>query len=199
MKRSAIPGLLFFGILLLGGLSQSALATTLTFDEFPGGTVLTTQYQSLGVTISGATVYTSCPTCLFPPVSGTNVAYAPSGLMTFSFNPTVVGGSVDTVSAYVTAYGGPAGIYAYDSSNNLLGQSLLPAGGGVNGLLSVTSSGNPIAEVTIHDNGGTFTIDNFSFPTSIATPEPGTLTLLCCGLLGLAVLFRRKLALERPN
>jgi hypothetical protein len=149
----------------LGGLGQRAFAgtTTLTFDEFSNSTVLTTQYQSLGVTISGAVVFTSCPSCVFPPVSGTNVAYAPTGLMTLTFNSAVVGGNVQTVSAYVTDPNGPAGIYAYDSSNNLLGQSLLPADGGVNVLLSVTSSGAPIAYVTVHDGGGSFTIDNFSF------------------------------------
>jgi hypothetical protein len=140
MKPSLRKGLIkvqLFSVLFLGlgGLSRSALAgtTTLTFDEFTNGTVLTTQYQSLGVTISGATVLASCTTCTFAPISGTSVAYAPSGLMTLTFNPALIGGNVKTVSAYVTDPSGPAGIYAYDSSNNLLGEDVLPSGGAVNG------------------------------------------------------------------
>jgi hypothetical protein len=35
--------------------------------------------------------------------------------------------------------------------------------------------------------------------TPIATPEPGVLTLLGCGLIGLAALYRRKLALATAN
>jgi hypothetical protein len=151
---------------LFGSLGQSAWAgtTTLTFDEFSSGTVLTNQYESEGVTISGAT---ALATSAFPPVSGTNIAYAPTGLMTFTFNPIVIGGQVQTVSVYVSDNVGSAGIYAYDSSNNLLGESFLPATGGVNTLLSVTTSGAPIAYVTIHDAGSQFGVDNFTFTWTV--------------------------------
>jgi len=125
MRRIALA--VGLAMVLGGDLSQraSATTTTLTFDEFPYRTVLTTQYQSLGVTISGATVGTTCQTCSFPPVSGTNVAFNPSGPMTLTF-VSPAAGSVQTVSSYFTDYSGSAGIYAYDSSNNLLGQATLP-------------------------------------------------------------------------
>jgi hypothetical protein len=151
-------------MVLGGGLSQRALAattTTLTFDEFSNTTVLTTQYQSLGVTISGASVLTQCSTCIFPPVSGTNVAVAPSGSMTLTF-VSPAAGSVQTVSVYVSNLTGSVGINAYDSANNLLGQATVP-NAVTNTLVTVTSSGNPIAYVTIQGGAGQFAIDNFSF------------------------------------
>lgn len=159
--------LAFLLLFFVGSLSQSAWAagdtTTLNFSEYPNSTVLTTQYQSEGVTISGATILTSCPTCIpFPSVTGDNIAYAPTGSMTFTFSPTVIGGQVQTVSVYVTDNYGPVGLYAYDSSNNLLGESVMPTWG-VNVLLSVTTSGAPIAYVTIHDAGSQFGISGFTF------------------------------------
>jgi hypothetical protein len=75
MKYAAT--LLLSLLFVIAGLSQSARAgtTTLTFDGLSNGTVLTNQYASEGVTISGGETLTSCPTCIFPPVSGTNVAF----------------------------------------------------------------------------------------------------------------------------
>ena len=166
MLRSAKVQFAFLMVLMVAGLSQGAWAgtRTLNFDLYPTGTVLTNQYESQGVTISGATLFASCSTCdPFPSVSGTNVAYAPSGTMTFTFDPTIIGGQVTTVSAYVTDNNGPGGIYAYDSSNNLLAQSVFPTQFGINVLLSVTSSSTPIAYVTIHNFGSQLAIDDFTF------------------------------------
>jgi hypothetical protein len=83
--------------------------------------------------------------------------------MTFTFNPSIIGGQVQTVSAYVTDNVGAAGIYAYDASNNLFGSAVLPGTGAINVLLSVTTSGAPIAYVTVHNDGTDFAIDNFTF------------------------------------
>ena len=167
MLRSAKVQFAFLMVLMVAGLSQGAWAgtRTLNFDAYPDLTVLTNQYQSQGVAISGATLLASCTTCApYPSVSGTtNVAYSPSGLMTFTFDPTIVGGQVNTVSAYVTDNVGSAGIYAYDSSNNLLAQSVFPTQFGTNVLLSVTSTSVPIAYVTIHNGGSLFAIDLFTF------------------------------------
>ncbi|WP_348263267.1 hypothetical protein P8935_01615 [Telmatobacter sp. DSM 110680] len=163
---SLLLGVTFAAV--LGSFTQCAWAgtTTLTFDEFVNGTTLTTQYQNVGVTISGAQVIQTNST--YPPVSYPNVVFPPSGLMTFSFS---VGG-VKTVSAFVTVYVSlgepPVSINAYDSSNNLLGSSALSTDG-TDAFLSVTTSGNPIAYVNIQGGGGQYTVDNFSFTTSSPT------------------------------
>jgi PEP-CTERM motif len=65
----------------------------------------------------------------------------------------------------------------------------------------MTTSTGAIGRVAFSANGGTAwsptnsiqeAFDVLGTPLATATPEPGTLTLLGCGLLGLAVLFRRK-------
>jgi hypothetical protein len=138
--------------------SASAATSTFSFDEFANGTTLTTQYQSRGVLVSGATVLDASTTAI-PAHSAPNIAYAPTGLMTFSLDSSVVG-SIKTVSAYVS--GDPnTGIYAYDSSNNLVGQAVL-GNRPNNTLLTVTSTGNPIVNIQIHDGGSNFTIDDLS-------------------------------------
>jgi hypothetical protein len=48
----------------------------------------------------------------------------------------------------------------------------------------------PITGVTFTDNGGGFDVINFSESTSV--PEPGTLALMTTGLLGMALLGRRR-------
>jgi hypothetical protein len=137
-----------------------AASTTINFDNLADGTVLSNQYQSLGVLASGATVLNANAVAL-PAHSGTNVAYAASGLMTFDFNPLMTG-NIKTVSVYVS--GDPnTGIFAYDSANNLVGQAILPTNSPANTLLSVTSSGNPIVQVDIHDGGTNFIIDDLTF------------------------------------
>lgn len=121
MTRRGILSVFLLSVALAGLSSQSAWAstTTLTFDEFPNGTVLTTQYQNVGVTINGATTLASCSTCVFPPVSGSYIAFSPLGVMTLTF----ASANVSMVSVYITDYDSSVTVTAYDSSNNLLGQS----------------------------------------------------------------------------
>ncbi len=166
--RHTIRGFQFALLLALGSpLVAAAATTTLTFDEFSQGTSLTTQYQSLGVTASGASILVAAfgP---FPAASGANIAASQGGFMSFSFDP-LIAGNIATVSAYVSGDTG-TGIFAYDSNGFLLGQSVLPVGAPYNTLLSVTSSGAPIAMVTIHDGGGSFGVDNFSFTQVVSAP-----------------------------
>lgn len=142
--------------------SQQSFAqttTTLSFDTIADGTAITTQYSSVGVTVSGATALNATSFGL-PTHSGTNLAYSDAGLMTFSISIA----NVKTVSAYIT---GPAdvGIYAYDASNNLIGQAVTSTSIS-NSLLSVTSSGAAIAKVAIHDGGASFYVDDVSFTTA---------------------------------
>jgi len=149
-------------VVLMGLVAQGALAqttTTLDFEGIADGASITTQYQSQGVLVSGATAVDGILNFITPH-SGRNLAFAPSGLMTFSLSIS----NVKTVSAYVT---GPAnvGIFAYDASNNLVGQSISTVPTTL-ALLSVTSSGAPIASVQVHDGGSTFSIDDISFVTA---------------------------------
>jgi hypothetical protein len=150
-------------LLGIGAQGASAATTTLTFDELLSGTVLTTEYQGLGVTISGAT---SVNALVYPWPANTspNVAYAQSGLMNFTLDPAILG-NIQSVSAYVSG-ATSVGIYAYDAQNVLVGQAITP-GATNNMLLTVTSSGNPISRVSIHDGGSSFVIDTLSFMTDL--------------------------------
>lgn len=89
--------------LVLGlGAAPGALATPtiLDFDDLSGGFNVTNQYQSVCVTVSGAAVISDlispCSTNSSP-----NIAYAPTGLMTFVLDPSVTG-LVQIVSAYIS-------------------------------------------------------------------------------------------------
>lgn len=149
------------------GLAQvaSAATTTIGFDNLADGTNVTNQYQSQGVMASGV-VAANANLLPWPAHSSPNVAYAPSGLMIFDFNPAITG-NIKKVSAYVS---GPplTGIYAYDANDNLVGQAVLPPGSPANTLLTVTSSGNPIVQVEIHDGGASFAVDDLTFESGNA-------------------------------
>lgn len=165
MKSNKIFSAIFAAAIVL--LTQGALAQTTTllnFDSLSDETPITNQFQAQGILAEG-TVASNAAILGFTAKSGTQVAYSPGGLMTFNLSIA----DVKTVSAYVT---GPAdvGIFAYDATNALVGQALLPANAPANTLLSVTSSGLPIAKVLIHDGGAAFAIDDLSFTT--AAPEP---------------------------
>ena len=150
----------------------------LTFDEFSRGSTITTQYQSQGVTVSGATTFVGIFTP-FPTNSGANLAVAPSGVMTFTLDPAITG-PIRTVSARFSGDVG-SGLYAYDAAGGLIGQALLAAGQPYNTLLSVTTSDTPIASVAFIGGGGSYGVDDLTFqPFSSATPyiENGSAVVL---------------------
>ncbi|MFJ4441816.1 beta strand repeat-containing protein [Pseudomonas sp. NPDC089422] len=154
-------------------ISGFGTTTTANFDTISDEVAVTNQYQAQGLRFEGTTA-SNAAILGFSAHSGTQVAYAPFGLMTITLSIA----DVRTVSAYVT---GPAdvGIFAYDSSANLVGQSVLSANAPSNTLLSVTSAGLPIAKVLIHDGGVSFAVDDLSFTAGTGlTIEAGSNALV---------------------
>ena len=143
-------------------LPPPVFAHVLTFDEFLFGTVLTTQYQALGVTASGTNIVNAIFGS-FPAKSVPNVAYAPFGQMVFNFDAAITG-TIHTVAVYVSFQTNVV-MRGYDAYGALLAQSSLQAAplGTTNALLSVTSSGAPIARVELEGPSSSFQIDNLSF------------------------------------
>ncbi|WLI11244.1 MULTISPECIES: cadherin-like domain-containing protein [Pseudomonas] len=147
--------------------SNSGPTTTLTFDEYANGTPLTSQYQGLGVILSGCTTLDAIFSP-WPASSGSNLSSAPTGLMTFTFDLAITG-NIQSVSAYVSG-STSIGLYAYNASGVLVGQASTP-GATNNMLMSVTSPGDPIAFLAIHDGGSNFAVDDLTFTSA------GSLTL----------------------
>ena len=104
------------------GNSASGLTSTgssLSFDEFLSDSELTTQYQSLGVTVSGGVTILNEFNSPWPAQSGVNLVYAGSGLMIFTFDSAITG-NIQTVSAYVSGAAN-TGLFAYDAAGVLVG------------------------------------------------------------------------------
>jgi len=161
-KALKIISVALIGLYAQGSLAQTT--TLLNFDNLADGTELTNQYPGIsasGVTVALAAIYG------YPAQSSPNVANAPGGLMIFNLSLS----NIQTVSTRIT---GPAhvGIYAYDASDNLVGQSVTESSV-YNALVTVTSSGAPITKVEIHNGGATFAIDDLSFTAPpVAPPVP---------------------------
>lgn len=150
---------------LLFAPAAPAATTAISFNSLAPNTPATTQFQSLGVTISGAYVYSTASTVWTNPY-GENILEAPSGLMTFTLNPTIIG-SVQSVSAYLSTGTTTASISAYDASSNLVGQVAVPANANSQ-LFSVTSSGSPISAVQISGSGSAYAVEEIAFNSSVA-------------------------------
>lgn len=175
----AILGLLCMAMGL--GIAQPALSAPimLTFDGYTNGTTITSQYQSVGVMVSGAKAIEA----RFTPwqaYSDENVADAPTGLISFILDPAITG-NIHSASLFLFSFSS-VGMYAYDADGVLVGQEVTP-GAVENLFLTVESSGNPIARIEIHDSGSDFQIDTVSFNS---VPEPATGWLLSMTLLGLS-------------
>jgi hypothetical protein len=164
---------------------------TLTFEGFAPYTVLTTQYP--GINFQGATVLTlgAGLNPQFPPHSGVNVVYNPSGPMQLVFsNP------IAYFSGYLT-YNSGMNIQAFDIFNNLLGtvngaysSNYVGTGNPPNELLTITAP--DITKVVLSGGGGNnFTLDDVRFTGSQSVPLPAGILLLGPGLAGLAALRRR--------
>jgi hypothetical protein len=178
-------------VLALLGSAVPAGAGIITFEGYVDMTAFTTQY--LGVNFNGATVLSkggSLNYTQFPPHSGINVVYNPSGAMTIDFlSP------VGFFSGYFT-YNLPLSVRAFDGSLNLLGSynglcsaNYVGSGcaTGANEYGLITAAG--ISRVIITGGGGNnFTLDDAEFTGSVdnnTVPDPGsTLLLLSMALAG---------------
>lgn len=184
--------------LALVGAAAPCSATVITFEGFADGTVFTTQNFGAGVTFAGAQILTLGGSLnpSFPPNSGVNVVYNPSGAMTLNFTT-----AVDFFSGYFT-YNQALLIEAFDGSNNLVDSAngvcsanYVGAGcGAPNEFLQVNEPGL-ISKVVISGGGGNnFTLDDANFTGSIdpgVLPEPGTIAMLL-GALGILGMSRRR-------
>lgn len=199
-KMKALKSLLVAGIGVAAlAVPLAASATVITFEGFPDLTVLTNQDFGNGVTFAGATVLSaggSLNSGNFPPHSGINVVYNPSGPMQLNFTT-----ASDFFSGYFT-YNQQLTVTAYDSANQQVDQVISACAanyvgsgcGAANEFLEVTDPGN-IAYVVITGGGGNnFTLDDASFTGSRdpGLPEPATLVMLLGGLGSLALSRRRK-------
>jgi N-acetylmuramoyl-L-alanine amidase len=157
---------------------------TLGFDGVPD---LSLNVDGFGVHFTGAQVLAcggslNCPE--FPPFSGSNVIFddfTSGGLITAIFDRQVTG-RVTMVSARITGNRNIT-MTAFDPQGLVLGvdqtggPNFTDANTGIppNKLLQVTSTVAPIAAVTFHDGGDTFTVDDFSFVASLQSVviDPG--------------------------
>jgi PEP-CTERM motif-containing protein len=174
-------------LLLPTQVRADGITFTLNFESFSDSTPLTTQYSSLGITFSEATVITagvSLNELDFPPHSGANVAFDDGGPIILAFSQ-----SASFVGAYFTHLE-PLTISAFDAGGGLLSTATstfsandVSSGNPPNEFLSVNAPG--IADVTIAGApaGGSFTMDDLTF----AVPEPTTLLLLGAGISTLAM------------
>jgi len=214
VKKSQSFFLITALIFLMLRIPAFADTVTITFEGMPGsyvdyysppnpsdnGANIGNYFSSLGVNFGqDATILDSSrssslyPSSAYPAVSGTAV------MTTLSSDPNYVGNitaSFNNPTNYVSVWFTTDG-YFYLEAYNLGGNMItfasfesLFGNTGSNGMLQVSTPGYDIAYVIMHDGGGLFTVDDFTFNVPVA--EPGTILLLGCGLIGLGLAGLRK-------
>ena len=175
--------------LLVLGISKTAMATTITFSEYPVGTVITNQYQELGVTFSGALsgppVIANDGAMPSAPVLSPNPRYAGTFNINFGFGAFGVqfdSGYWDTLGSGVIKVYNLSSVLIATLTDTTFGVDHIDLGGlGPIGDIYFDSRADPAGA----------DIDNLQFTTA---PEPGGLLLLGSGLglIGIGTV-RRKL------
>ncbi len=186
MTRKWLVALLAVGLLVA---SAPALATTLTFSEFPVGTVITNQYAAQGVLFAGVAGGS-------PPIIANDGAMPDSPVL--SPNPPFAGDFL--ISSFI---GGAVGVQFDSGFWNTVGTGAINVFSPAHVLLAhLTNSVTGVEHFDLSAYGiiGTIffnseldpfgaDIDNLTF-TSV--PEPTSLLLLGSGLFGLAGTLRRR-------
>jgi PEP-CTERM motif len=173
--------------------STARAQQTLTFEGFTHLQVLSTQYA--GINFQGATVLTKDLGLnpLYPPKSGSNVVYNPTGPMELLFS-----NSLSFFEGYFT-YSSGLMVQGFDvngilvaSSNGLFAANQIGSGNTPNELVGINAAG--IRRVVITGgSGNNFTLDDARFTGSVnVVPEPSSLALLAAGASMLAFIRRRQ-------
>lgn len=171
----------------------TAMATVLTFDEFPSGTVISNQYAPQGVLfLQGANgeypIITGDGAMPFTPVLSPKPPFA--GDFTIQFiNPVT---NVSFLSGYWDDQGGGS-VQVYDPSDILLGTFANGTWGNYPdpaGVYMFDFGTLVIGKIYFNSliDGAGGDIDNLTFT---AVPEPSTLLLLGAGLIGLVGLRKK--------
>ena len=178
-----------FLLLLFSTTHLARSAVILSFEGFPDGTILTNQYP--GVTFSNAIILTagiSLNEFEFPPHSGVNVASDNGGPMALTFASMVA-----SFGGYFT-YAVPLTIDAYGSTGSLVAAAASAfsdnealsgePGSSPNEFLQVSFAGGISSVIITGDPGGaSFALDDATFNSAAAVPEPSSLTLTLTAML----------------
>jgi hypothetical protein len=176
-------------------------SATIDFENLSDSTNVGSAYASSGVIFTNAVIATAGVTLSeleFPPDSGSNVVVDSGGAITLTFLT-----PVSSFSGFFT-YAFPLTLEGFGSSNQLLvtvsslfSTNFVSSGNQPNELIQLNFPGG-IDSVTITGNplGSSFALDDASF-TTVATPEPGSVSLLFTGIAFALVIGRRKLMASR--
>lgn len=168
--------------------SGTSTATTIDFESFTNGQVLTNQIS--GLTFQYATILSagqSLNEIDYPPHSGSNVVVNTNSLLSIDFATPVT-----SIQAYLT-YNQALFMMIFDANNVAVGQdsSNFAANyatlgqGSPNELfsLSYASGFNRVVFSALPSASGSFVIDDLSFTSLNRVPEPTSLALVLIGLL----------------
>ncbi len=173
--------------------TSSLTAVTIDFEGLPDSTAVDNTYSGLGVVFVNAVAISagiSLNELEFPPNSGTNVATDFNGPIILNFSNPIV--SFQAFFTYATGLSlvGSLGGSTVATASSLFSSNFVSSGNPPNELLELSSAGG-IDAVTITGDpaGGSFVVDDVSFDTSAintGVPEPASIVLFSCGLLGVA-------------
>jgi len=184
MKRALLPVL----ILALSCAAFAGSSTTIDFEQYAGYTQITNQYA--GVTFQNALQLVAPGYDYFD-----YPAHSGSGVITNDPNDPIMisfASAVQTVSGWYTDPNGIT-VDAYNVHGQLIGtfNGSAVIGSNLEFMLNSTVAGGYISYITISDNTqqpDSETVDDLTF----SLPEPGVLSLLFPGLLGVYGVMRRK-------